>query len=65
MWCEVQQPPGEVLLRVMAVGLFALTIRHLIEATVARDDPNREGSRVRPFSRAGRRPPADIYRTTR
>ena len=33
----------------MAVGLFALTVRQLIEATVGRDDPNREGT-----SRAGR-----------
>ena len=38
-----QQPLGEVLL-VMAVGLFVLTIWQLIEATVGRDDPNREGS---------------------
>src|SRR5215207_801046 len=39
-----QQPLGEVLLWVMALGLFALTIWQLIEATVGRDDPNREGS---------------------
>ena len=39
-----QQPLGEVLLWVMAVGLFALTIWQLIEATVGRDDPNREGN---------------------
>jgi hypothetical protein len=36
-----QQPLGEVLLWVMAVGLFALTIWQPIEATVGRDDPAR------------------------
>ena len=56
-----QQPLGEVLLWVMAVGLFALTIWQLIEATVGRDDPNREGNvkGSRPFSRAG---PLSIWR---
>jgi Domain of Unknown Function (DUF1206) len=39
-----RQPLGEGLLWVMAVGLFALTIWQLIEATVGRDDPNREGN---------------------
>ena len=55
-----QQPLGEVLLWVMAVGLFALTIWQLIEATVGRDDPNREGtSRVAPVQPAG---PPSIWR---
>jgi hypothetical protein len=39
-----RQPLGEGLLWVMAVGFFALTIWQLIEATVGRDDPNREGN---------------------
>ena len=39
-----KQPLGEGLLWVMAVGLFALTVWQLIEATVGRDDPNREGN---------------------
>lgn len=39
-----KQPLGEVLLWIMAVGLFALTVWQLIEATVGRDDPDREGN---------------------
>jgi hypothetical protein len=39
-----RQPLGGVLLWIMAVGLFALTIWQLIEATVGRDDPDREGN---------------------
>ena len=52
MWCEVQQPLGEGLPRVMAVALFALTIWQLIERTVGRDDPN-QGSRVPPVQLGG------------
>ena len=39
-----KQPLGEILLWIMAVGLFALTVWQLIEATVGRDDPDREGN---------------------
>ena len=39
-----KQPLGSVLLWVMAAGLLTLTVWQIIEATVGRDDPNREGN---------------------
>jgi Domain of Unknown Function (DUF1206) len=41
-----QQPLGEVLLWIMAVGLFTLTVWQVVEATIGRDQPSRD-SRLR------------------
>jgi Domain of Unknown Function (DUF1206) len=49
-----QQPFGEVLLWIMAIGLFTLTIWQVLEATIGRDEPNRDGRLRRRFTSAGR-----------
>lgn len=49
-----QQPLGEVLLWVMAIGLFTLTIWQAVEATIGRDAPSRDGRLRRRFASAGR-----------
>ncbi|HEU4909958.1 MAG TPA: DUF1206 domain-containing protein [Propionibacteriaceae bacterium] len=38
-----KQPAGAVLLWLMAIGLLTLSVWQIIEATVGRDDPRREG----------------------
>jgi hypothetical protein len=49
-----QQPLGEVLLWIMAIGLFTLTIWQAVEATLGRDQPSRDGRLRRRFTSAGR-----------
>jgi hypothetical protein len=49
-----QQPLGGVLLWVMAVGLFALVVWQILEATIGREDANRDGRLRRRLSSAGR-----------
>ena len=49
-----KQPFGVVLLWAMAVGLFALVLWQVLEATVGRDEPGREGSVKKRLSSAGR-----------
>lgn len=49
-----KQPLGTVLLWAMAVGLFTLTLWQVVEATVGRDEPGRDGSWKRKLASAGR-----------
>ena len=49
-----QQPLGSVLLWVMAVGLFTLVIWQILEATIGREEVNRDGRLRRRLSSAGR-----------
>jgi hypothetical protein len=49
-----RQPLGEVLLWVMAIGLFTLTIWQALEATIGRDQPSRDGRIRRRLTSAGR-----------
>jgi hypothetical protein len=49
-----RQPLGDVLLWIMAVGLFTLTIWQAVEATIGRDQPGRDGRTRRRLTSAGR-----------
>ena len=49
-----QQPLGEVLLWIMAIGLFTLTVWQAVEATIGRDQPSRDGRLRRRLTSAGR-----------
>ena len=49
-----EQPLGEALLWIMAIGLFTLTIWQLLEATIGREEPGRDGRLRRRLSSAGR-----------
>jgi hypothetical protein len=49
-----RQPLGGVLLWIMAVGLFTLTVWQAVEATIARDQPGRDGRTRRRLTSAGR-----------
>jgi hypothetical protein len=49
-----KQPLGGVLLWVMAIGLFALTVWQAVEATIGRDQGDRDGRTRRRLSSAGR-----------
>jgi hypothetical protein len=49
-----QQPLGAVLLWVMAVGLFTLVIWQILEATIGREQANRDGRLRRRLASAGR-----------
>ena len=49
-----KQPLGEVLLWVMAIGLFTLTLWQAVEATIGRDAPNRDSRLRRRLMSAGR-----------
>ena len=49
-----QQPFGEVLLWIMAIGLFTLTVWQALEATIGRDQPSRDGRLRRRLTSAGR-----------
>jgi Domain of Unknown Function (DUF1206) len=49
-----QQPLGSVLLWVMAIGLFTLVIWQILEATIGREEANRDGRLRRRLSSAGR-----------
>jgi len=49
-----QQPLGDVLLWIMAIGLFTLTIWQAVEATIGRDQPSRDGRLRRRLTSAGR-----------
>jgi hypothetical protein len=49
-----RQPLGAVLLWVMAVGLFALVPWQILEATIGREDANRDGRLRRRLASAGR-----------
>jgi hypothetical protein len=49
-----QQPLGGVLLWVMAVGLFTLVVWQVLEATIGREEGNRDGRLRRRLSSAGR-----------
>lgn len=48
------QPLGEVLLWIMAVGLFTLVPWQIFEATIGREEPGRDGRLRRRLSSAGR-----------
>jgi hypothetical protein len=48
------QPLGTVLLWVMAIGLFTLVIWQVLEATIGREEPGRDGRLRRRLSSAGR-----------
>jgi hypothetical protein len=48
------QPLGTVLLWVMAIGLFTLVIWQVVEATIGREEPGRDGRLRRRLSSAGR-----------
>jgi hypothetical protein len=49
-----QQPLGEVLLWIMAIGLFTLSVWQALEATIGRDQPSRDGRLRRRLTSAGR-----------
>ncbi len=49
-----KQPLGEVLLWVMAVGLFTLTVWQVLEAAIGREESGRDGRLRRRLSSAGR-----------
>ena len=49
-----QQPLGGILLWVMAVGLFTLVIWQILEATIGREESNRDGRLRRRLASAGR-----------
>jgi hypothetical protein len=49
-----QQPLGDVLLWIMAIGLFTLTVWQAVEATIGRDQPSRDGRLRRRLTSAGR-----------
>jgi len=49
-----KQPLGAVLLWIMAIGLFTLTVWQAIEATIGRDQGDRDGRTRRRLSSAGR-----------
>ena len=49
-----RQPLGGVLLWVMAIGLFTLVIWQVLEATIGREEPGRDGRLRRRLSSAGR-----------
>ena len=49
-----RQPLGDVLLWIMAVGLLTLTLWQAVEATIGRDQPNRDSRLRRRFMSAGR-----------
>jgi uncharacterized protein DUF1206 len=49
-----QQPLGALLLWVMAVGLFTLVVWQVLEATIGREQSNRDGRLRRRLSSAGR-----------
>jgi hypothetical protein len=49
-----RQPLGGVLLWVMAVGLFTLVVWQILEATIGREESNRDGRLRRRLSSAGR-----------
>ena len=49
-----QQPLGTGLLWVMAAGLFALVVWQVVEATIGREEANRDGRLRRRLSSAGR-----------
>ena len=49
-----RQPLGAVLLWIMAIGLFTLTIWQAVEATIGRDQGDRDGRLRRRLSSAGR-----------
>jgi len=49
-----KQPLGTALLWAMAVGLFTLTVWQVFEATVGRDEPDRDGRLKRKLASAGR-----------
>jgi hypothetical protein len=49
-----QQPLGDVLLWIMAIGLFTLTIWQAVETTIGRDQPSRDGRLRRRLTSAGR-----------
>ena len=49
-----QQPLGGVLLWVMAIGLFTLVIWQILEATIGREEANRDGRLRRRLTSAGR-----------
>ena len=48
------QPLGTVLLWVMAIGLFTLVVWQVLEATIGREEPGRDGRLGRRLSSAGR-----------
>jgi hypothetical protein len=49
-----QQPLGGILLWVMAIGLFTLVIWQILEATIGREEANRDGRMRRRFASVGR-----------
>ena len=49
-----RQPLGAVLLWIMAVGLFTLAVWQAVEATIGRDQPERDGRTRRRLASAGR-----------
>jgi hypothetical protein len=49
-----QQPLGTVLLWVMAIGLFTLVVWQVVEATIGREESNRDGRLRKRLSSAGR-----------
>ena len=49
-----RQPLGAVLLWIMAVGLFTLAVWQAVEATIGRDQPERDGRMRRRLASAGR-----------
>lgn len=50
----LRQPLGEVLLWIMALGLFTLTVWQVLEATIGRDQQSRDGRLRRRLTSAGR-----------
>jgi hypothetical protein len=49
-----RQPLGAGLLWIMAIGLFTLTVWQVLEATIGRDQPSRDGRLRRRITSAGR-----------